>query len=48
MKLSQKRKILSFFFHFKNFDSIFKIFQKKMTVIGGIVLNLRTPKNVVR
>ena len=48
MLLSQKRKIFSFFFHFKNFDSIFNIFKKKMTVIGGIALNLGTRKKVVR
>ena len=49
MKLSKKRKIFSeFFFHFLNFDSIFNIFKREMTVIADISLDLRAPKNVVR
>ena len=51
MQLSQKQKIFSEFFlflHFVNLDSIFKNFQKKMTLIADVFLNLRTRKNVVR
>ena len=49
MQLSQKQKKLpNFFLHFLNFVSIFNIFEKPMTLIADIFLNLRTPKNVVR
>ena len=49
MHLSQKRKILAeFFLQFLNFDSILNIFKKKMTLMDDILLNVRTPKNVVR
>ena len=50
MQLSQKRKTFSprFFLHFRNLDSISNIFEKKMTLIADVFLNLRTAKNVVR
>ena len=37
-----------FFLHFRNSYSIFNIFNKKMTLIANVFLNLRIPKNVVR
>ena len=37
-----------FFLHFRNLYSIFNIFNKKMTLIANVFLNLRIPKNVVR
>ena len=50
MQLSQKRETFSecFFLHFRNLDWIFEHFQKKVTLIADVFLNLRTPKNVVR
>ena len=49
MQLSQKRKILSnFFFTFSKLRFNFEHFQKKMTLIADVFLNLQTPKNVVR
>ena len=50
MQLTQKRKTFSssFFLHFRNLDSISNIFEKKMTLIADVFLNLRTAKNVVR
>ena len=52
MQLSQKRKIFSefffFFWYFVNLDSILNILKKRMTLIGDVLLNLRTRKNVVR
>ena len=36
------------FLHFWNLDSIWNIFEKNMTLIADVVLNLRTPKNVAR
>ena len=50
MQLSQKRKIFSklFLFHFPNLDSIFNIFEKKMTLKADVFLKLRTLKKVVR
>ena len=48
MQSSQKQKTFSqiffFFFHFRNLDSILNIFQKRMTLIADVFLNLRTPK----
>ena len=38
---------LIFFLHFLNLDTILKIFQKKMTLLADVFLNLRTSKNVV-
>ena len=32
----------------QNLDSIFKIFKKKLTLIIDVLMNLRTPKDVVR
>ena len=47
--LRNKKVFLNFFFHFRNFHSIFNIFgKKKMAIRGDVFLNLRTPKNVVR
>ena len=49
MQLSQKRKIFSpFFLPFRKLDLILNIFEKKMTLIADVFLNLRTPKEVVR
>ena len=49
MQLSKKRKIFSnFSFHFVNLHSILNFFYKKMTVIGNLFLNLRTPREIVR
>ena len=51
MQLSQKGKIFSeffFFFEFSKFRFNFEHFQKRMTLIADLFLNLRTPKNVVR
>ena len=50
MKLSQKQITFSefSFFHFGNLDSILNIFQKMMTLIADVFLNLRRPENVVR
>ena len=48
MQLSQKRKIFSnSFLHFLNLHLIFNIFEKNMTLIANVFLNLRTPKYVV-
>ena len=47
--ISEPKNIFSsFFLHFLNLESILNIFKKKMTLIGAVFLNLRTPKNVVR
>ena len=44
-QLSQKRNLLSkFFLHFINLDSILKIFQKKITLIADVFLNLQLQK----
>ena len=43
MELSHKEKT-----HFRNLDSILKIFKKKMTLIADGFLNFQTPKKVVR
>ena len=49
MKLSQKRKIFAqFFFAFSKFKFNIENFEKKMTHIADVFLNLRTPKNLVR
>ena len=49
MQLSQKQEIVSqFFLHFVSLESILNIFNKKMTLIADVVLNLQTPNNVVR
>ena len=49
MHLSQKQKcFLNFFLHFLNLDSILNIFEKNMTLITDVFLNLRTPKSVGR
>ena len=41
---TNQKLLLNLFLHFLNLDSIFNIFKKKMTLIGDIFLNLRTPK----
>ena len=46
--LWNEKYFLHFFLHFLNLDSILNIFEKKMTLIADVFLNLRTPKNVVR
>ena len=46
--LKNKKLFLDFFVRFRNLDSILKLFEKKMTLIADVFLNLRTPKNVVR
>ena len=46
--LRNEKYFLHFFLHFLNLDSILNIFEKKMTLIADVFLNLRTPKNVVR
>ena len=44
-QLSQKRNLLSkIFLHFLNLDSILKIFQKKITLIADVFLNLQLQK----
>ena len=49
MQLSQKQKILNFFFAFFQFRFTFERFQrKKMTLTSYVFLNLRTRKYVVR
>ena len=49
MQLSQKPKIFSvFLLHFLNLESILNIFEKKMTLIADVFLNLGSPKNAVR
>ena len=51
MQLSQKQKIFSqfsFFFAFSKFRLAFENFQKNVTIIADIFLNLGTPKNAVR
>ena len=49
MQLSQKQKPFSeFFFAFSEFILNFEYFQKKMTLIADVYLNLQTSKNVVR
>ena len=46
--LKNEKYFRNFFLHFLNLDSILNIFEKKMTLIADVFLNLRTPKNVVR
>ena len=50
MQLSEKGKMVSDFFFspFCNFNWIFKIFKKNMTLLADVFFNLRTPKNVLR
>ena len=50
MQLSQKQKIICqfFFLYFVNLDSILNIFEKRMTIIADVFLNLRTLKDAVR
>ena len=46
MALSQKRKIFSdFFLQFVNLLSVLNIFQKMMTLIDDVFLNLRTTRD---
>ena len=46
--LRKEKLFRNFFLHFWNLDSIWNIFEKNMTLIADVVLNLRTPKNVAR
>ena len=49
MQLSQKRKIFSeFFFAFFKFRFNFENFQRKLSLIADVFLNLPASKNVVR
>ena len=49
MQLSQnKNPFMNFSLDFRNLVSILNIFQKKMTVIADVFLNLQTFKKVVR
>ena len=54
IQLSQEEKkifpnfFFFFFLHFGNLDYILNIFEKKMTLIADVFLNLRTAKNAVR
>ena len=49
MELSQKQKTLSQYFSaFLKCSLNFEHFQKKMTLIAGVFLKLRTPKNMAR
>ena len=43
-----KKPFIYFFLHFRNLDPILNIFQKKMTLIADVLLNLRTLKNLIR
>ena len=38
------KKKKNFFFHFRNLDLILNIFQRKITLIADVFLNLRTPE----
>ena len=46
--LRNKKYCLNFFLHFLNLDSIFNIFERKVTLIADVFLNLRTKEDVVR
>ena len=46
--LRNKSFFVSFFGRFWNLDSILNIFEKNMTLIADVFLNLRTPENLVR
>ena len=46
--LRNKKTFSQFLYHFGNLDSILKIFKKKMIFIADAVLNLLTPKKMVR
>ena len=49
MQLSEKQKLFfRFFSQFWNLDQILKILKKKMTLIGDVFLDLRTPQNLIR
>ena len=49
MQLSQKQKtFLDVFLAFSKFRFNLSIFEKNVTSIADVFLNLRTPKNVVR
>ena len=44
----KKKLFLNFFVRSWNLDNILKIFLKRMSLIADAVLNLGTPKNLVR
>ena len=46
--LRNGKRFLDFFFPFSKFRVNFEHFQKKVTLLAHVFLNLRTPKNVVR
>ena len=46
--LLQNKHFPNFSSDFLNLDSILNMFKKKMTLIADVLLNLRTPKNMVR
>ena len=47
--LRNEKLFLDFLFlNFQNLDSVLNIFEKKLTLIAVVFLNLRTPKNVIR
>ena len=46
--LRKAKYFLNFFFHFRNLDSIWYIFKKKMALIADVFLNFRTRRDVVR
>ena len=46
--LRKKKKFPKFFLDFQNLDSIFNIFNQKMTLIADVFFNWRTPKNMLR
>ena len=46
--LRKNKYFLKFFLNFLNLDSTFNIFEKKMTLIADVFLNLWTPEHAVR
>ena len=47
LHLTEKRKTFSnFSLHFLNLDSVLNVFEKNMTLIADVFVNLRTPKDV--
>ena len=48
MELPKKKYFLNFFLHLPNIGSISNIFNKMMTLIADVFLNLQSLKNVVR
>ena len=46
--ITNKKYLMKFFLHFRNLDWILNIFNRKITLIAHVFLNLRTPKDVVK